>query len=101
MESSIELINEIKELGKGIFKFTVEYYCTKIDNLKTEMISFTAPSGKMAIAMLNTTLTKSGADIDCIEVTDYFYTETLTVKHTVESVTKKVKVEKEIKVIEA
>lgn len=99
METSIELINEIKELGKGIFKITVEYFCTKRNDIKTEILSFNAPSGKMAITMMNATLTKSGADIECIDVTDYFYSETSTVKHTVETVTKKVTTPKETKAV--
>lgn len=89
METSIELINEIKELGRGIFKITVEYFCTKRNELVSEILSFNASSGKMAITMMNATLTKSGADIEMIDVTDYFYSETSTVKHTVESVTRK------------
>ena len=98
-ETSIDLINEIETLGKGIFKITVEYYCTKTDNLKRDIANFNSLSGKMAIKALKTSFLNSGADKECIEILDYFYTETTTVKHTVESVTKKVSTPKETKAV--
>ena len=100
METSIELINEIKELGKGIYKFTVEYFCNNRNKTVNDRVNLNkVSSGKVALSILQSSLRNSGADIEYIEVKDYFYIETTETKHTIESVTKKVKIEKESKTV--